>query len=473
MTAPVLWTSAEAEAATGGRSTLPFRASGVSIDSRTLVPGDLFVAISGPNHDGHDFIAAAIAAGAAAAVVGRMPPAIVGTAPLLAVVDPRVALVDLAAAARRRTSAKIIGVTGSVGKTGTKEAIRLALAAQGATAASAGNLNNQWGLPLSLARTPRDCKYAVYEMGMSRAGEIAALTRLAQPEVAVITTIEAAHLANFASVEDIARAKAEIFLGMKGGVAVLNRDNPHFPLLAAIARGEGVARVVGFGADAAAEVRLIEYAPRHDGAAIVASFAGRPLRYRLGLPGRHWAMNSLAALAAIEAVGADLALAADMLGGLTALPGRGDRRRLSVPGGAIELIDDSYNASPASMRAGFAMLRETLPGRTGRRVAVLGDMLELGETSRRLHAELAGALEAAGIDLVFTCGRDMAALNEALPKVMQGGHAVDAAGLAPVIPAAIRAGDVVLVKGSRGSRMDRIVDALSRLAATPPRAANG
>ena len=241
MSAPILWSSAEAEDATGGKATRPFEASGVSIDSRTLVPGDLFVAIRGPNHDGHDHVAAAIDAGAAAAMVGRLPPEAKGTAPLLAVPDPQAALVDLAAAARRRTKAKIIGVTGSVGKTGTKEAIRLALAAQGATAASAGNLNNELGLPLSLARTPRDCVYGVYEMGMNHSGEIARLTQLARPDVAVITTVEAAHLAYFDSIEDIARAKAEIFIGMKGGIAILNRDNPHFDLLADAARREGIA----------------------------------------------------------------------------------------------------------------------------------------------------------------------------------------------------------------------------------------
>ncbi|HJU17555.1 MAG TPA: Mur ligase family protein, partial [Stellaceae bacterium] len=301
-----LWTAASAAAATGGVAVGDWAASGVSIDSRTAGAGDLFVALCGPNRDGHDFVRAAFERGAAAAVVARDVADLPTEAPVLRVADTLAALGALAAAARERSRARIVAVTGSVGKTGTKEALALALAACGPTAASAGSLNNHWGVPLSLARLPAEAAYGVFELGMNHPGEIAALTRLVRPHVAVITTVEPAHLGFFPSVAAIADAKAEIFEGLEpGGVAVLNRDNPYYERLAAAARRCGAA-IVGFGAAAAADVRLADYGPRPDGSAVTAALSGTLVRYDVPVPGRHWVLNSLAVLAASRAAGADV-----------------------------------------------------------------------------------------------------------------------------------------------------------------------
>ncbi len=463
-----LWTAEEAAAATGGESTVPWTALGVSIDSRTAAPDELFVAIKGPNFDGHDFVAQAFARGAAAAMVHRQPPAAPQGAPLLQVKDTTTGLEALARAARERVRAKVIGVTGSVGKTGTKEALRHALDGQGPTHASEGNLNNQWGVPLSLARMPAAADYGIFEIGMNHPGEIAPLARLVAADVAVVTTVEPVHLAFFESVERIADEKAAICAGMNAsGVAVLNRDNPHYTRLRDAAAAAGLDRVVGFGEHRSAEVRLVDCALDADYSAVTASVMGRSLAYRLAAPGRHNVMNSLAALAAVWAVGADPAAAAEAIAGLAPLPGRGRRRRLRLPGGGFELIDESYNASPASMLAALRVLAASRTGPGGRRIAVLGDMLELGRRSAELHRAMAGdiaALPDHGIDLVFTAGTDMARLHDALPAGLRGGHAADSDALAPLAAAAVRPGDVVMVKGSLGSRVAVVVAALAALA---------
>jgi UDP-N-acetylmuramoyl-tripeptide--D-alanyl-D-alanine ligase len=457
----VLWTSAEAVAATGGRNNAEWSATGVSIDSRNLAAGDLFVALVGPSHDGHDYIAAALGAGAAAAIVGRVPRGLPIDASLLVVADTLQALRDLGTAARRRSAARIAAITGSVGKTGTKEMLKLALEAQAPTHASASSLNNHIGVPLTLARLPRAAVYAVFEIGMNHPGEIAPLAQLVRPHVAVVTTVEPVHLEFFPDgVRGVAAAKAEIFASLAGGTAVLNRDNPHFDFLADAARAAGVARVIGFGAHPAADVRLAEFDGRATESSIVAAIHGRRISYRLGVAGRHWAVNSLAVLAAVDALGAGVELAARALARMAPPKGRGRRHRLNRNGQRFELIDDSYNASPASMRAAFDVLAAAEPGASGRRIAVLGDMLELGRESAALHAGLAEPLLKAGADLVFTCGRDMTALDAALPADRRGGHAADSTALLPAVRAAIRGGDVVLVKGSLGSRMGPIVDAL-------------
>src|SRR5579885_2019350 len=411
-----LWTAAAAECATAGRSNRDWTASGVSIDSRTVAPGDLFVALAGPRFDGHDYAAQALAKGAAAAVVSRVPENVPTDAPLLRVADTQAALEGLGAMARRRTGAVVVGVTGSVGKTGTKEALRRAFERQGASFASAGSLNNQWGVPLSLARMPRETVYGVFEMGMNHPGEIDALTRLVRPHVAVITTVEPAHLGFFPSVEAIADAKAEIFAGVEpGGSAILNRDNPHFARLERAAHARSIERIIGFGAAEAAEARLLDCRIEASGSAVQASILGETVGYSLPVAGRHWVMNSLAVLAAVKALGADLETAAAALARMPGLPGRGLRRSLAWKGGSIELIDESYNANPASMRAAIAVLGATSPGPGGRRIAVLGEMRELGSEASRLHAELAAPLAASGIDLVFTVGEEMAHLQAALP----------------------------------------------------------
>lgn len=466
-----LWTADEAARATGGRNTRAWQAQGVSIDSRTLAREDLFVAIKGPNTDGHAHVKDALLRGAAAAIVSHVPEDC-GGAPLLLVEDTQAALEALGRAARLRGRTKVIAVTGSVGKTGTKEALRLVLERQAKTSASLASLNNLWGVPLSLARMPRDAVYGVFEIGMNHPGELAPLSRLVRPDVAVITTVAAVHMEFFETVMDIAEAKAEIFAGMSGGVAVLNRDNPFFPILLVGAYSAGVERVIGFGAHPDAQMRLVGYAADATGADVAARFDGRDLHYRLGVPGRHWALNSLAVIAAASAVGADLDAALASLADLAAPKGRGRRHRILIPGGSFELIDDSYNASPTSMRAAFEILSASEPGPGGRRLAALGDMLELGPDSPRLHAALAGPLRAGRIDLVFTAGALMAALHDALPPEMRGAHAPNSDALARLLVEAVRPGDVIVVKGSLGSRMGRVIEALLGLDATP-RAVNG
>jgi len=475
---PVLWTAAETVAATGGRACEEWTATGVSIDSRSIAAGDLFVAIKGPTFDGHAFVADALRGGAAAAMVSARPSGVSDDRLLLVVDDTLEALRRLAAAARNRTRARIVAVTGSVGKTGTKEALRTVLGRQCAVFATAGNLNNHWGLPLSLSRMPRDAEIGIFEMGMNHPGEISPLSRLARPHVAVITTVEPVHQAFFDSVEAIADAKAEVFDGIEAdGVAVLNRDNRFFDRLASAAEAVGVSRIVSFGADAGADVRLTEATVEEDGSRLKVMVNGEALRIRVGAPGRHWVINSLGVLATVWAAGGDVKIAAASLAVVELPKGRGRRHRVAIEGGAFELIDESYNASPVSMCAAFEVLGVTRPGAGGRRIAVLGDMLELGDGAGNLHAGLAGPLRRNGIDVVFAAGTHMARLWEALPAAMRGGHAADAEALLPLVLAAVAPGDVVMVKGSAGSHTGLIVQALLGLGVAgddaPRRTVNG
>ena len=439
-----------------------------------MAAGDFFVALAGPSFDGHDFVADALKRGAAGALVSRKPDGLAADAPLILVPDTLAALTELGRAGRNRSQARVIAVTGSVGKTGTKEALRRALERQGRTVASAASLNNHWGVPLSLARMPKDTAFGVFEIGMNHPGEIAALTRLVKPDVAVITTISPAHLGFFPSVEAIADAKAEIFQGMsREGVAVLNRDNPHFERLAAAARTCGLSRILGFGEHAEASVRLIDCHLYSTASAITAVVADEIVDYCLSLPGRHWVINSLAVMAAVKAADADISVAAAAMGSLEALDGRGRRHRIAVKGGDAELVDESYNANPDSMRAALAVLGTIAPRPGGRRIAVLGDMLELGAAASKLHADLAAPVLAAGVDLVFTVGREMEHLDRALPAQRRGGHAATSGELVPALAAALRPGDVVMVKGSLGSRMAEIVKPLLKSAREPALAARG
>jgi UDP-N-acetylmuramoyl-tripeptide--D-alanyl-D-alanine ligase len=462
----VLWTlDGMAAAMCATRSgALPAGVSGISIDSRSVAKGEAFFAIQGDNRDGHEFVDAALKAGAAAAVIARdRKVQFAANAPLLLVDDVLEALRDLARAARTRIAAKVIAVTGSVGKTGTKEALRLALTADGETHASAASYNNHWGVPLSLSRCPAAAKYAVFEIGMNHAGEITPLTKLVRPHVAIITSIEPVHLEYFGSLEKIADAKAEIFAGIEsGGSAVLNRDNVHYARLAAAAKTAGVARIVSFGEHAKADARLVRYALQADGSTVEARILGQPVTYKLGAPGRHLVLNSIAVLAAVSLVGADLALAALALNKLKPATGRGSRTTLRTPSGSALLIDESYNANPASMAAAIALLGQAPVGPHGRRIAVLGDMLELGAQGAELHRGLAAPIEAANVDLVYCAGPLMRALWEALPSGRRGGYAETAAGLEPSVLDAIRDGDAVMVKGSLGSKMGPIVKALER-----------
>src|SRR5262245_39418004 len=464
MTDQPLWyveaMAAAMRAAPAGR--LPASVPGISIDTRTIAAGEAFFAIKGDNRDGHDFVAGALAAGAGlAVVVSARRNGFPADAPLLVVSDVLEGLRALARAARARTQAKIVAVTGSVGKTSTKEALRLTLGRNGATHASLASYNNHWGVPLSLARCPEDARFAVFEIGMNHAGEIEPLTRLVRPQVAIITTVEPVHLEFFGSVEAIADAKAEIFRGLeRDGAAVLNRDNPHFARLEHSAREAGVARIVSFGEHERADARLMKCSLQPDSSTVQARILGTDVTYKLGAPGRHLVLNSLSVLAAAALVGADLALAGLALADLQPASGRGSRVTLHMPRGTVLLIDESYNANPASMRAALALLGQTDLRQLGRRIAVLGDMLELGPRGADLHRELAVAVLAHGIDLVFCCGPLMRALWEALPSSRKGGYAETSATLESQVLAALQPGDAVMVKGSLGSRMAPIVKAL-------------
>ena len=461
MTTAPLWTAKEAALATSGRASGDWQVEGVSIDSRSVAAGDLFIALKGPNFDGHDYAAAALEKGAAAVMVSSLPEGLAADAPVLLVGDTLEALTALGQAARTRSQARFIGVTGSVGKTGTKEALRACLEVQGKTAASVASFNNHWGVPLSLSRMARDSAYGVFEVGMNHAGEISALTAVLRPHVAVITTVAAVHLEYFDSVEGIADAKAEIFESMGAdGSAVLNRDNEFFERLAAKAKARGVGRIIPFGEHAEAEIRLETCELEERSSRVRASVFGRELDYRLNLPGRHSVMNSLAVLGAVAAAGADVDRAAAALAETEPVKGRGARHDIPLAGGSFELIDDAYNANPSSVGAAISVLGASRPKDGGRRIAVLGDMLELGAEGKALHAGLAAPLEKDGIDLVFTCGPLMAALDAALPAARRGGHAADSQALAPLVVEALQPGDVVLVKGSLGSRMAVVVEAL-------------
>jgi UDP-N-acetylmuramoyl-tripeptide--D-alanyl-D-alanine ligase len=473
MTEQVLWTATDAQAATGGRASGDWSATGVSIDSRTLQAGDLFVALQGPNFDGHDFLEAAYEKGAAASLVQRAPTGRLAEQPYLIVDDTLGALWRLGAAARARCQAKIVAITGSAGKTSTKEALRHCLSAQAETAANIGSLNNHWGVPLSLARMSPNVAFGVFELGMNNPGEILELTRLVRPHVAVITNVEIAHIGNFKSIMGIADAKAEIFQALEpGGQAVLNREHPLFHHLRAKALEAGVETIIGFGAHGEAEAQLVSFTSEAEGSKVEAEVFGRPLSYRLASHGRHAVLNSLAVLAACALLGGDVGEAAEALKTLTPLKGRGARHWVDGYDGRFLLIDDSYNANPASMRAAFDVLAQSRPEGQGRRIAVLGDMLELGDSAEDLHAGLAPDLAAAA-DRVYCCGPHMAALFAALPQDKQALHAPDSNALAALLSPDIRDGDVVLVKGSLGSRMACIVEALLDLGRRMPRAANG
>ena len=444
---------------------LPTQVSGVSIDTRTLEPADLFFAIKGDASDGHDYVRKAFAAGAAACVVDEAhADALAGSGPLFVVDDVLASMNSLGRAARARTKARVIAVTGSVGKTSTKEALRVALTPAGSLHASAASYNNHWGVPLTLARMAKNTRFCVAEIGMNHAGEITPLVAMVRPHVAIVTNVSPVHLEFFPSVEAIADAKAEIFSGLEpGGVAIINRDSPHFERLDAAARQSPAGLIATFGAHERADARLLEIVPASTHSLVKVRIVGRELSFRLGAPGRHLAENALAVLLAAHAVGADLDVAATALAFFQAGKGRGERATIATAAGPLTLIDESYNANPASMSAALALAGTLVPGEDGRRVAVLGDMLELGERSPELHAGLADDLGAAYFDLVLVAGPMMRSLAGALhERGVPCEWRNSAAELEPVVLDSLRGGDVVVVKGSNGSRMSRIVDALKQ-----------
>jgi UDP-N-acetylmuramoyl-tripeptide--D-alanyl-D-alanine ligase len=453
----VIWSSREIAAVTGGQVIGDWEATGLSIDSRTVQPGDLFIALRGPHFDGHDYIEAALAKGAVAAMAESAPDG----SPAVIVDDPLKALEKLAAMARARFRGKVCGVTGSVGKTGAKEALRHLLSTVGETYASVASFNNQWGVPFSLAQLPAEVRFAVFEMGMNHAGEIAPLSRLVRPDTALITNIEAAHIGNLGSLEAIADAKAEIFTGLtQDGIAILNRDSSQYQRLAAQAPG----LIWSFGAEGSGEATLLEAALDANGSTVKAEILGRTYTYRLPLPGRHLVLNSLGILLTVAALGGDLEEIVPAYATLPPLGGRGARLEIPVRNGTATLIDETHNASPVATEAAIAVLGMLQPQRKGRRLAILGDMLELGDNAPTYHRNLASALIAAKVDKVFLCGPQMRHLYDALPAEMRGAHAADSAALLPMVKTALQAGDVALVKGSRGSRMKIITEALQETA---------
>ncbi|WP_277980983.1 UDP-N-acetylmuramoyl-tripeptide--D-alanyl-D-alanine ligase [Sphingomonas phyllosphaerae] len=450
-----LWTSSDIAAATGGTATADFAADGVAFDSREVGEGDLFVALAGEQSDGHRFLDQAFAQGAAGAIVSS------ATAhPAVRVSDTVAALEALARAARARVKGRVIGVTGSVGKTSTKEALFAALDRSPSRRAhrSVKSYNNHTGVPLSLARMPADSDYAVLEMGMNHPGELARLTMLVRPHVAIVTAIAPAHTEFFPDESAIADAKGEIFRGLEpGGIAIIPYDSPHRDRLIAAARPYA-GKIVTFGLDKRADVHAAEVMPSPRGGTFVSARVGaRELSMTIAQPGQHWVSNAMAVLAAVEAVGADLALAGLALGELGGLAGRGARRDVAVGEGSALLIDESYNANPASMRATLAVLAQE----PGRHVAVLGEMRELGEGSAAYHAALAPAVIDARVEAAVLVGEAMAPLAQALEGQVDFVHVRDAAAALDQVRALLRPGDAVLVKGSNGVGLSRLVAALA------------
>jgi UDP-N-acetylmuramoyl-tripeptide--D-alanyl-D-alanine ligase len=438
MTEP-LWQWDELVAASEGRAdgapSGPI--TGFSIDTRTLAPGDVFVALKA-ERDGHDFVGAAFKAGAAAALVSKGYRRGQDDGALIRATDSLGALQAIGRAARMRGNARIVAVTGSAGKTGTKEMLRLCLSDAGATHASEKSYNNHWGVPLTLARMPQATQFGVFEIGMNHPGEITPLTQMVRPHVAVITTVEPVHLEYFASVEAIAEAKAEILAGLvPGGTAVLPRDNAHFDLLKQHASTIG-AKIMSFGYSSDADVAAIQANLEAKGSSVIAGLGSQRFPYRLGAPGEHYVKNSLAVLAVLIALGVDPMRRMSALARVTAPQGRGARTQLDAPGGRILLIDESYNANPASVRAALAAMATTLREDFPRRVAVLGDMLELGEASGDLHRGLKEAVDAAGIDLVLACGPMMKLLFDELKPAQQGAWTPDAGQLGQALLDTVR-----------------------------------
>lgn len=460
-----IWSAVEAAKATGGTRQGDWIATGLSIDTRTIRKGDLFIALRGDRLDGHDYVADALAKGAGAVLIDHVPDGVKPDAPMLVVGDTFTALQDLGRASRNRCGAKIIAVTGSVGKTGTKEMLARVFSSAGQVFASQGSFNNHWGVPFSLASMHAGCDYGIFEIGMNHSGEIAPLSRMVRPDVAIVTTVEPVHIENFASVEAIADAKAEIFEGLEpNGTAIINRDNPHYARLLAAARLKGV-NTLSFGESDEADARLEECLLAANGTRIKAKILDEEVTFTLLIPGKHIAMNALSVLLAVKAVKGNLQSAVAALETIQPVAGRGNREMISLgdKDNPVVLIDESYNASPVAMKAAFRVLALVDPGRGGRRIAILGDMLELGADGPRLHAELAMPLQAANVSLVYTCGPLMKNLHDALPPQNRGVHKNSSKDLAKIVPDVLVPGDVVMVKGSHGSHMDVVVEAMRKL----------
>lgn len=450
-----LWTAQEIAAATGGAVEGDFAANGVAFDSREVGLGDLFVALSGEVTDGHRFVEAAFANGAAGAIVSQDC-----THPHIRVADTTAALDALGTAARTRTDTKIVGVTGSVGKTDTKEALFAALkrSAPGVAHRSVKSYNNHTGVPLSLARMPAASRYGIFEMGMNHAGELSALTRLVRPDVAIVTTIAPAHIEFFDGIEGIADAKGEIFQGLEpDGTALIPFDSPQRDRLIAAATPYAAA-IWTFGLGEGSDIRAVEISRELTGTIVSAVLLEGELTYTIGRPGAHWVSNSLAVIGAVEAVGGDLALAGLALADMAGLPGRGARSAIPLDGGEALLIDESYNANPVSMAAALKTFGEEP---IERRIVVLGAMGELGAATADYHADLAGPIIDAGVGMAVLVGEPMQSLANALGNKIPFVHVSDAVTAFESLAGEIHPGDAVLIKGSNYIGLARVVDALA------------
>ncbi|MBX9620810.1 MAG: UDP-N-acetylmuramoyl-tripeptide--D-alanyl-D-alanine ligase [Alphaproteobacteria bacterium] len=445
----ILWNSQDIDKITGGESTVPWVCSGISIDTRTLAKGDLFVALKGEKGEGELFLENAYEKGAVAALashVSKVP------LPQLVVKDTLRALEKLGIAARERSNAKRIAITGSVGKTSTKDMLKVILKDQGLTHGSVSSYNNHWGVPLTLARMPEKTEFGIFEVGMNHPGEIRPLTHMIKPHIAIITTVVEAHAEFFTTEEDIARAKAEIFEAMeKGAPVLLNADNAHYSLLSRLALEKGL-KVYSFGQSKEADFRLLSWEGKEEESQIMVEIQGETLSYSLPVPGLHWALNSLAALGGVSLAGADVKKAAYSLAILKPPSGRGQWYK-----GDFTVIDESYNANPTSMKAALTVLGKS---GQGRKIAVIGDMRELGSLSKQRHEELLECLLENKIDLVFCCGPYMASLFASLPHSLRGGYAPTSLELMPLVLKEVQSGDIVSVKASLGTRVKPIVEAL-------------
>ena len=456
------WSAKDIATATQGTTSGNWVATSVGIDTRTIKHGALFVALPGTKIDGHEYVKAALGLGAVAALVSK-PVEGVDPRQLVMVADVEKALQNLGIAARARSKAKFIAITGSVGKTGAKEMLAKALSAVGKVHATQGNLNNHLGVPITLANMPLDSDFAILEMGMNHPGEITVLSHWAKPDVSLITTVEAVHIEYFNSVSEIADEKAAIFDGMGGrGIAVLNADNPHYLRMKKQAEAKNMDRILGFGMASSANCRLIGYRIEETHSQIEALIAGTPIGFTIGTIGKHWAMTSVAVLAIVDALGADLAKAAAALEYFTEPKGRGQIKKLTMKGGPLRLVDDTYNASPVSVKGAIEKVAEMRAAsrRKPRTIVVLGDMLELGEHAEEMHVGLVPTLVNNQMDLVFAAGTFMEKLYLSLPESMQGAYRTTSRELAPVVIAKLQENDLVLVKGSRGSQMDIVVRAI-------------
>lgn len=455
-----LWSAQQAALATGGRAVGGWAVTGVSIDTRTLQTGDLFVALKAAR-DGHDFVADALAAGAGAALVSRVPDGVDDTAPLLIVPDVQTALEDLGRAARARTEAKVIGVTGSVGKTSTKEMLRHMLGACGKTHASVASYNNHWGVPLTLARMPADTEFAVIEIGMNHPDEIAPLAKMAAPDVAMVTTVAEVHLEAFDDINGIALEKASIIDGLvPNGVAIINADTPCTKVIETYTKD---VTTRWFGA-AAAEASLSDVQVKGAETHAVLQLEGATYPVTIGTAGRHFAMNALGALLAVGYLGADRRTAVTGLAAWNPLGGRGARQKLKIYSGTLDLIDDAYNANPTSLHAAMQVLAEA---DAPRKIAFLGDMKELGEKEHDFHREVAHWPCTDAIDIIHTVGPLMKSLHDVLPDGKRGQHFGDSAAMAAQAAHLVQAGDAVLLKASLSTNMRKVVDALQELGHPP------